>query len=805
MNKKTVLTSLTAIMVAAPAMMVAVPVVMVSSPAMAVTWPSTDVMSKNTTYDSAATLAHMGVSENGANAEAQAYYNINSGYYLPQNSYQAVNCVESNYCPGIDNITKNSSEAQGIEMCPAQTFPSSDSGANGISDCYKTTCPTANQNLASGGTMSGKVYYGEQNNCSPSACASGFSSVVMNLDSQYRVSGTPVGSYAKKGTAYVNGAGVDSTTQAAPLFADFDSTAIATYPTWVVDFGANGYLFGGSACKAASDVRQVAEMSGTDGSNCYCWFTGYKPTTGLETYRTIRSVAVPMHNSLNSCATNCAEKCAAAIMNPSDSGVTNTSAVALMYEHASNDLKCVNTPYTITYSCGTDTTTGSVTPSAQVVEYLTTYTTAAGSCKRNGYTFSNWKVSDSNTTVAASTKVTGTGTSGGYPYASNKTYSANWGANTYTITLSNTTNGGSPANYDIKEVYATKWTNNSGTEITTVSIPTKDANVFLGYYNDTSGTTQMIPASGILPSGATKFSDTNTTNKATTVYAKFGACSCANGVGVASCSYNSVNSNACVYDVVCSFNNDSAYYGYARQTGDAATPGYTAECSACSNKPNAHAHYTGAVTAVEPTVPSNTCPWACDSGYSLTGKKGGTKTGSDNQSTVACQVIDDYLVTYKNVPATSGGGSCAGASYNSGTGDWTKTYTYGQEMTLCTPTKRGYSFSGWATVATGGTPQKPVTISTTDLGDKTYYAYWSQNTITIVWGGIYSNNGTYDLALADGTNMVRTNDMATNTAKSTVLYDGNIVTPANPLGSSEHQVAGQEFVGWKFLIPNSGS
>ena len=505
MNKKTVLTSLTAIMVAAPAIVTGV-----VSPAMATTWPGTDVMSENTTYDSAATLAHMGVSENGAEAQAQAYYNINSGYYLPQNSYQALQCIENKYCPGIDNITKNSSEAQGLQACPTQTFPSSDSGADAIYDCYRATCPTSNQNLASDGTMSGRVYYGERNNCTPgvNSCESGFTALNLDVAATYRNGGTPVKSYAKKDNTYVNQTGVDSTALAVPLFAGFDSTVVATYPTWAVDFGGPGYLFGGSACKGLNGVRQVAEMSGADGNNCYCWFTGYKPTSGLQTYRTIRSLAVPMQNSLNSCALNCAEACAQAVYDSSNSATED--AVALLYEHTSNDLKCVNTPYTISYKCESSDQSS---VDSQVVEYLTAYTTRASSlCSKTGYSFENWGVSGetTNNTVNASTNV-----STGYPYASNKTYTANWIPNIYAISLCNN----SSCDSTVYEKYDTGWYSDSGATSTTSSVegnlPSRTGFVFRGYYTEqladveASGNpgTQRITKEGGLPANTTFTSD----------------------------------------------------------------------------------------------------------------------------------------------------------------------------------------------------------------------------------------------------------------------------------------------------------
>jgi len=86
---------------------------------------------------------------------------------------------------------------------------------------------------------------------------------------------------------------------------------------------------------------------------------------------------------------------------------------------------------------------------------------------------------------------------------------ARWTPNTYTITLND--NNGSGGSGTAKEVYATKWTNSSGTTITSVTPPTRSGYAFRGYYtaqvadlseNGSTGT-QRVTKAGTLPSTTT--------------------------------------------------------------------------------------------------------------------------------------------------------------------------------------------------------------------------------------------------------------------------------------------------------------
>lgn len=88
-----------------------------------------------------------------------------------------------------------------------------------------------------------------------------------------------------------------------------------------------------------------------------------------------------------------------------------------------------------------------------------------------------------------------------------------------------------------------------------------------------------------------------------------------------------------------------------------------------------------------------------------------------------------YTVTYNK-----NGGTIAGESnYTS--------YTYGKGLTLPTPTRQGYIFGGWYTNS-GLTGNAVTSISTTDTGNKTYYAKWTagEYTVTFNYQGATSGN-----------------------------------------------------------------
>ena len=129
-----------------------------------------------------------------------------------------------------------------------------------------------------------------------------------------------------------------------------------------------------------------------------------------------------------------------------------------------------------------------------------------------------------------------------------------------------------------------------------------------------------------------------------------------------------------------------------------------------------------------------TLPTPSRTGYTFTGwigSNGSTpqksvtiaKGSTGNKSYTANWSINTYSIGYN-----LNGGSISGqkTSYNVTT----------ESFTLPTPTRTGYTFTGW-TGSNGSTPQKSVTIAKGSTGNKSYTANWSANTYYVT----YNANG----------------------------------------------------------------
>ena len=80
--------------------------------------------------------------------------------------------------------------------------------------------------------------------------------------------------------------------------------------------------------------------------------------------------------------------------------------------------------YTVTYACGDGTGTA---PADTTATYDVNFTPAANTCVRTGYTFDGW-------TVSGTSDVKSVGTAFKWQYTADKTLTAKWKANTYTVT-----------------------------------------------------------------------------------------------------------------------------------------------------------------------------------------------------------------------------------------------------------------------------------------------------------------------------------------------------------------------------------
>ncbi|MFQ6778201.1 MAG: InlB B-repeat-containing protein [Alphaproteobacteria bacterium] len=96
-------------------------------------------------------------------------YDIDAGYYLAQNEEEGTQCPANSFCTG-GTYTFSETTNQGIESCPTG-FTLSAEGAKSQSDCYRT-CTT--NDVAHSASVSGGFYYGNNNQCVPESCVTGY-------------------------------------------------------------------------------------------------------------------------------------------------------------------------------------------------------------------------------------------------------------------------------------------------------------------------------------------------------------------------------------------------------------------------------------------------------------------------------------------------------------------------------------------------------------------------------------------------------------------------------------------------------
>ncbi len=137
--------------------------------------------------------------------------------------------------------------------------------------------------------------------------------------------------------------------------------------------------------------------------------------------------------------------------------------------------------------------------------------------------------------------------------------------------------------------------------------------------------------------------------------------------------------------------------------------------------------------------------------------------------------FDDIQVPGVVITLNANGGSVS-------TGTLTK--GYGSQMgTLPTPTRTGYTFTGWFTAATGGT--KITNTTTVPANNVTYYAQWTINNYTVTY-----DNNYYANSIWNDTTVLGRYAQATTTPKSKTnvadanAKDGNYIKFVMPAGTS---------------------
>ena len=414
MNKKIILTS--------------VLVSFIVGPAMAVDFPTDQYMQKNTTYDNSATSTNMGISSGSTTAEA--WYDIEPGFYLPKNSYEATPCPANSFCAGASGVKYSTTSDQVISSCP--TGWKSDAYAAKQGDCY-AECPVSS--VAHAQTVSGIQAYtgtspstdGSHDTCSAEACVSGYhtetgtaptlaySGANSTLSACKGADGSDCGRYtwsagldmiSSPNSFIVRTSGASADTSGHARCSNLAGAATSS----------NGY-------KDISGVATFETLDGTSsGQYCYCRFekdeTNNKPLNA-------RWVFLQNMTSATSCESSCALACSEALL----ASGTNSSFKTAMQNSGMGLNSCSGNVITINYdeNGGNAIANGSCTYDGNLV--------LPAAPTRAGYAFSGWKLNGQTTLQNAGATISKGCTNtniGTYSGTSTKIV-AQWSANAITI------------------------------------------------------------------------------------------------------------------------------------------------------------------------------------------------------------------------------------------------------------------------------------------------------------------------------------------------------------------------------------
>ena len=353
------------------------------------------------TYTTTCNDGYYDITNNGAyNASCSAcggnnYYcsggvrnTVSSGYYSTGGTETTrtgqAQCASGTYC------------ANGIQVnCPTG-YDSSDIGAVVETQCYRA-CTTASVEHSL--TVSGNDYYGDgADTCGAETCENGYTVKQYTLEEWLGDDASTGGG----GYGYLDGWGQDSG------YSDNHAAyqLLGSGDKWGVTFN-YGIVKGDALCSSTSDM-EIGNPSTQVGTNCYCRVNKLDNNFIQPVYWVYLSGG---YGNSSTCKTMCPMYCASSINNNgSDTfrrkvfGVTNIGHPV-----------CVGVTYNITYELDNGTNYGNA-PTAY------TYSVGAsidGVPTKDGYTFAGWCV-DSGLTDCAMTQTIATTDSG------NKTFYAKW-------------------------------------------------------------------------------------------------------------------------------------------------------------------------------------------------------------------------------------------------------------------------------------------------------------------------------------------------------------------------------------------
>ncbi len=190
-----------------------------------------------------------------------------------------------------------------------------------------------------------------------------------------------------------------------------------------------------------------------------------------------------------------------------------------------------------------------------------------------------------------------------------------------------------------------------------------------------------------------------------------------------------------------------------------------------------HGSETITITAT-PDSYHNFSSWSVVSGgASLSSTTNATATFTMPTNDVVIRPVytpKSYTVIYKDKGNNTYSGDAIASSYNS--------YTYGTGLTLPEPTKTDYVFMGWY-AETDCSGSRVTSISTTDYGNKTFYALWMQYSDPLAWCPEPEVHLTGDNVYITSTNGKSVMAVNTLTLNAINLVPGSAVRLSTPASS----------------------
>ena len=364
---------------------------------------------------------------------------------------------------------------------------------------------------------------------------------------------------------------------------------------------------------------------------------------------------------------------------PAKTGYATPNAQTVKFDSTST--KTITFTYNLVgYSIGYNVNGGTI--SEQRTSYnveSSAYTLPTPS--RTGYTFTGWTGSNGSTPQKSVTIAKGS--------TGNKSYTANWSINTYSIGYN--LNGGS--------ISGQKTSYNVTTESFTLPTPSRTGYTFTGWTGSNGSTPQKSVTIAKGSTGNKNYTANWSVNKVSIAYNTNGGTINSSDYSINQWGYVQNKSNNPWFHVITYGSTDDPY--------NASTFGLT------------RTGYTFVRWQNEKTGTN----YDQDTKYDSTAYQGSSSSQTTaNTASVDCYVKAIWSLNNYSIGYNLNGGSISGqkTSYNVTT----------ESFTLPTPTRTGYTFTGW-TESNGSTPQKSVTIAKGSTGNKSYTANWQANAYTL--------------------------------------------------------------------------